>query len=153
MTTNGIKTTTAQGITASPSPLLSDDNNHHTNKPVRPYARLVLTVEPDCFILAPYAPSLSHDSPPEAPGPSELTLSDTDVTKAIRVKYRIAPDLPPFTPETEIGESNQENRQSDGSEALSRVSFLPGTSETTGFFFWVQSRNQNIQLTMFLLVP
>ncbi|KFH65827.1 hypothetical protein MVEG_07930 [Podila verticillata NRRL 6337] len=130
MTTIGVKTTTAQGNTTSPSPLFSYDNsNHHTNKPVRPYARLVLTVEQDCFILAPYAPSPTHDNPPAAPPvPSELALNDTDVTKAIQVKYRVAPDVPPLTPETEADESNQENRQSDGSDASpSRVSFVPGS--------------------------
>lgn len=152
MTTNVVKTTTAQGNTTSPSPLFSfDNNNHHTNKPVRPYARLVLTVEHDCFILAPYAPCPSHDNLPEVPPvPSELALND-DVTKAIQVKYRVAPDVPPLTPETEAGESNQENRQSDGSDASpSRVSFVPGTSETTILF--VQSQNRYIQLTMFLPV-
>ncbi|KAG0033853.1 hypothetical protein BGZ82_005965 [Podila clonocystis] len=124
MTTNGVKTATAQG-NSSPSPLLSFNSNHA--KPVRPYTRLVLTVEHDCFILAPCAPH-PYDHPTSATPPEPaLALNDTDITKAIRVKYRI--ESPDASSESQAVENNQENTGSDGPEAKpSRVSFLtPGS--------------------------
>ncbi|KAG0331107.1 hypothetical protein BG000_011196 [Podila horticola] len=122
MTTNGVKTTTAQGNATSPSPLLSFTNNNHT-EPVRPYTRLVLTVEHDCFILAPFTPH-PQGHPPGTPPEPELSLNDADVTKAIRVKYRVdSPDAPG----SETVDNNQENTVPDGPATPSRVSFLtPG---------------------------
>lgn len=93
---------------------------------MRPYARLVLTVEHDCFILAPCTLH-PHDHAPGAtpPEPVELALNDTDITNAIRVKYIIeSPDVPP---ESETVESSKENSGSDEPTTPSRVSFLtPG---------------------------
>ncbi|KAF9333845.1 hypothetical protein BG006_003049 [Podila minutissima] len=124
MTTHGLKTTTAQG-SSSLSPLLSFNGNQV--KPVRPYARLVLTVEHDCFILAPCALH-PHDHAPGAtpPEPVELALNDTDITKAIRVKYIVeSPDVPP---KSETVESSKENSGSYEPTTPSRISFLtPGS--------------------------
>ncbi|KAG0342270.1 hypothetical protein BG004_005708 [Podila humilis] len=99
----------ALGSTAAPSSIPLAEQSRSTGQsthsmvsshPVRPYARLVLTVEHDCFVIAPHVPPprLSHDSdndteaaPPTMPSAAPLLNMDenTTVTKAIQVRFKV----------------------------------------------------------------
>ncbi|KAF9427532.1 hypothetical protein BGZ94_004735 [Podila epigama] len=112
-----------------------------TSVPVRPYARLLLTIEPSCLILAPYPFHRSQPYSNNHPVSEEPSSSDGrllfnlygnlgGIHQAIRVQYRLEPvstttDQNEATvPATQTDEPIQDSINNSNDFGQSRVSYL-----------------------------